>query len=105
GQSVMCQNLAIVHELMGRLEQAMPLLEQSVELARAAGDGIHLAQTLVELGKHLVRHRLADDRTPGLLREGLELASALGEQRQIIEALEVLAAFSAYTGAPVIAAE
>jgi len=105
GQSVMRQNLAIVHELMGRPEKAMPLLEQSVELARAAGDGMHVAQTLVELGKHLVRHRLADDRTPALLREGLELASALGERRQIIEGLEVLAAFSAYTGAPVIAAE
>jgi non-specific serine/threonine protein kinase len=105
GQSVMCQNLAIVHELMGHPDEAMPLLEQSVELARAAGDGMHLAQTLVELGKHLVRHRLGDDRTPALLREGLELASALGEQRQIIEGLEVLAAFSAFTGAPVIAAE
>src|SRR5437588_2311464 len=105
GQSVMCQNLAIVHELMGRPDEAMPLLEQSVELARAAGDGMHVAQTLVELGKHLVRHRLADARTPALLREGLELSSALGEQRQIIEGLEVLAAFSAFTGAPVIAAE
>jgi predicted ATPase/DNA-binding SARP family transcriptional activator len=105
GQSVMCQNLAIVYELMGRPEEAMPLLEQSVELARGAGDGMHIAQTLVELGKHRVRHGSIDERTPALLREGLELASALGEQRQIIEGLEVLAAFSAYTGAPVIGAE
>jgi non-specific serine/threonine protein kinase len=105
GQSVMCQNLAIVYELMGRPEQAMPLLEQSVELARAAGDGMHIAQTLVELGKHLVRHGSIDDRTPALLREGLELAIALGERGHIIEGLEVLAAFSAQAGAPVIAAE
>jgi predicted ATPase len=105
GQSVMCQNLAIVQEQLGRPAEALPLLEQSVELARAAGDGMHIAQTLVELGKHLVRNRLADERTSALLHEGVELATALGEQRQIIEGLEVLAAFSADAGAPVIAAE
>jgi predicted ATPase/DNA-binding SARP family transcriptional activator len=105
GQSVMCQNLAIVHELLGQFDQATPLLEQSVELARAAGDGMHVAQTLVELGKHLVQHRPADPRTRALLREGLELASALGERRQTIECLEVLAGLSARTGAPVIGAE
>jgi hypothetical protein len=81
------------------------LLEQSVELARTAGDGMHLAQTLVELGKHLVQHRADDPRSPELLREGLELASALGERRQVIECLEVLAGLGARTGAPVIGAE
>ncbi|HLY48862.1 MAG TPA: BTAD domain-containing putative transcriptional regulator [Solirubrobacteraceae bacterium] len=105
GQSVMCQNLAIVHEALGQVDQATPLLEQSVELARTAGDGMHVAQTLVELGKHLIQHRLGDPRTPDLLREGLELASALGERRQTIECFEVLAALSARTGAPITAAE
>jgi hypothetical protein len=81
------------------------LLEQSVELARAAGDQMHVAQTLVELGKHLVQHRSADPRAPELLREGLELSSALGEQRQTVESLEVLAALCARTGTPVTGAE
>jgi predicted ATPase len=105
GQSVMCQNLAIVHESLGEVDQATPLLEQSVELARAAGDQMHVAQTLVELGKHLVQHRSADPRAPELLREGLELSSALGEQRQTVESLEVLAALCARTGTPVTGAE
>ncbi len=105
GQSIMCQNLAIVHEALGQVDEATPLLEQSVELAHIAGDGMHVAQTLVELGKHLVQHRPDDPRTPELLREGLELASALGERRQTVECFEVLAALSARTGAPVVGAE
>jgi tetratricopeptide (TPR) repeat protein len=105
GQSVMSQNLAIVYESLGDVEEATPLLEQSVELARAAGDGMHLAQTLVELGKHLVQHRPSDPRAPELLREGLELSSALGERRQTVEGLEVLAALCARTAAPVTGAE
>lgn len=105
GQSVMCQNLAIVHESLGEVDQATPLLEQSVELARTAGDGMHVAQTLVELGKHLVQHRPADPRAPALLREGLELSSALGERRQTVESFEVLAALCARAGAPVTGAE
>ncbi len=105
GQSLMCQNLAIVHEALGQVDEATPLLEQSVELAHIAGDGMHVAQTLVELGKHLIQHRLGDPRTPDLLREGLELASALGERRQTVECFEVLAALSTRTGAPITAAE
>ncbi len=38
-------------------------------------------ETLIELGKHLVQHRPADPTVPELLREGLELSSALGERR------------------------
>jgi tetratricopeptide (TPR) repeat protein len=105
GQSLMCQNMAIVHEALGQIDQATPLLEQGVELARRAGDGMHVAQTLIELGKHLVQHRPADPRVPELLREGLELSNALGERRQTIECLEVLAALSARTGAPITGAE
>lgn len=105
GQSVMCQNLAIVHELMGQWREATPLLEQSIEQARAAGDGIHLAQTLIELAKHLVAHRLNDPRISDLLREGLELARDLRVQPRMIEGLEVLAAFSARRGAPLNSAE
>jgi predicted ATPase/DNA-binding SARP family transcriptional activator len=105
GQGVMCQNVAVVYELMGQFEQARPLLEQSVALARAAGDGMFVAQTLIEFGKHLVRFRPRDPRIPSLLREALELSTTLGEQRQIIECLEVLAALSAYSGASDTGAE
>jgi hypothetical protein len=90
---------------MDQADQALPLLEQSVELARAAGDSMHLAQTLIELGKHLVRYRAEDPQIPELLREGLELSYGLGEHRQIVECLEVLAAYSARIGSPVIGAE
>jgi predicted ATPase/DNA-binding SARP family transcriptional activator len=105
GQSIMCQNRAIVHEALGQFDQATPLLEQSVELARSAGDGMQLARTLVELGKHLVQHGLGDPRTRDLLREGLTLASGLGDRLLTIECLEVLAALSARTGAPVTGVE
>ncbi|MBV8432636.1 MAG: MFS transporter [Solirubrobacterales bacterium] len=105
GQSRMCQNLAIAHEALGQVDRVTPLLEESIELARAAGDGMHLAQTLIELGKHLVFHRLGDSRTPELLREGLELSSALGERPHTIECFEVLAALCARTGTPVTGAE
>jgi predicted ATPase/DNA-binding SARP family transcriptional activator len=105
GQSVMCQNMAIVHELQGQFDRAMPLLEESVELARAAADAMHIARTLIEFGNQLVQHRWGDPRIPALLREGLELSARLGEQRQIIEGLEVVAALSARSGAPVTGAE
>jgi predicted ATPase/DNA-binding SARP family transcriptional activator len=105
GQSAMCQNMAIVHEALGQFDQATPLLEQSVELARRAADGMHVAQTVIELGKHLVAHQAGDPRIPELLREALELSSALGARQNTIECLEVLAALSARTGAPVTGAE
>ncbi len=105
GQSVMCQNLAVVYELLDQADQALPLLEHGVELARAAADGMHLAQTLIELGKHLVRYRSEDPAIPQLLREGLELSYGLGEHRQIVECLEVLAAYSVRTGSPITGAE
>ena len=105
GQSIMCQNMAIVHGLMDRVDLAVPLLEQSVALARTAGDPLHLASTSVDLAKQLIQHHPEDPRIPELLREGLELCSAFDERRQILECLEVLAARSARTGAPDIAAE
>jgi hypothetical protein len=83
----------------------MPLLEQSVELARTAGDGMHFASTLIEFGRQLVQHSSADQRIPALLREGLELSTALGEPNQIVECLEALAALSARRGSPETGAE
>jgi predicted ATPase/DNA-binding SARP family transcriptional activator len=105
GQSLMCQNLAIVHDLLGHFDRATPLLEQSVELARAAGDGMHVAQTVIELGKHLVQHAPDDVRASALLREGLELSNALGERRQTMECFEGLAALCARIGSPITGAE
>jgi predicted ATPase/class 3 adenylate cyclase len=105
GQSIMTQNLGVVHGLAGEPERALTLLEQSLELARAAGDVLQIAQTLIELGKHLVQHRVPGDRAPELLREGLELARTVGDRGHIIECLEVLGAFNAYRGSVVMAAE
>lgn len=105
GQSIMCQNQAIAYEMMGEPDRALPLLEQSVELARAAGDRILVAGMVVELAKHLVHHWPTDPRIPALLRESLQLAAGLGEQRLVIECLEVLGALGAHTGAEVAAAE
>src|SRR5205085_1713396 len=45
GQSIMTQNLAIAHELDGDFDQAIPLLEESIELARSADDGMQVAIT------------------------------------------------------------
>ncbi len=103
GQSMMCQNLAVVYELMRQFDQAMPLLEQSVELARAAGDRMHIAATVITLARLLARQQVDDPRIPALLREGLDLASVLGERLHIIECLEVTARFAGGTGDPAVA--
>ena len=105
GQSVMRQNLATVYGVMGDFERAVPVLEQSLSLARAAGDGMQVAATAVELAKQLLQYQPDDPQIPSLLREGLELVTALGERRHIIECLEVIAAFCARGGAPRIGAE
>ena len=105
GQSIMSQNQAIAHALLGEFDEALPLLEKSVELARSVGESMHLAQTLIDLGKHLTQHRPRDSRIASLLHEGLMLLSELGEQRQIIECLEAMAALGAREGSPLIAAE
>ncbi|MGZ4186903.1 MAG: tetratricopeptide repeat protein [Solirubrobacteraceae bacterium] len=105
GESAMCQNRAIVLELLNRYDEALPLLERSVELARKAGDQMHIAQTVVDLAKLLLLSRVDDPRIAPLMREGLELCGALGERRQIIECLEVLAVLSARMGAPETGAE
>jgi hypothetical protein len=88
GQSIVTQNLAVVHELRGDLESAVPLLEESVELARAAGDPAHLASTLHVLGSLLARQGDVD-RAVALVLESLELGR--GENVLTVECLETLA--------------
>ncbi len=105
GRSIMCQNLAIVHELRRDYALALPLLEESVELARAAGDRMNLATTLITLARLLVYTRPDDRRCPALLREGLELSGALGDRLQVIACLEVAAQIAASGGEPVTATE
>ena len=64
------------------------LLEESVELARAAGDPAHVASTLHVLGSLLARRGDVDRAVP-LVLESLELAR--GENVLTIECLETLA--------------
>ena len=105
GQSVILQNLAIVHARIGQFDEAIEPLEQGIELARETGDRMHVASTLIALGRILLFHRPEDPRIPGVLREALELSAALGERRQTIECLEAVAELSARRGDPVTGAE
>ena len=90
GQSIVTQNLAIVHEGRGDLDRAADLLEQSVELARRAGDPAHVASTLHVLGSLLARQGDVDRAVP-LVLESLELGHAAGENVLMVECLETLA--------------
>jgi predicted ATPase/DNA-binding SARP family transcriptional activator len=105
GQSVMCQNIAILHERLGQLEEAMALLEQGLELARATGDRMHVASTLIAFARILLSHRPEDSRTPAMLREAVELSVALGSQYQTVESLEAVADLGSRAGQPVAAAQ
>lgn len=101
GESVTLQNLGIVHDLSGQPEQALPLVERSVQLARAAGDRVHVASTLTELGRLLVQHAPSDMRIPSVLREALVLSAEFDDRHQIVECLEVLAAVNAISAADI----
>ena len=54
GLSVITQNLGLAQSGAGRHERAAALLEESVVLARRAGDPAHLASTLRSLGRALL---------------------------------------------------
>jgi hypothetical protein len=90
---------------MDELEPAVPMLEESIELARLADDPIQIAATLSALARILVFHRPADPRIPALLREALELSATLGERLQTVEALELVAHFAMNLGKPTTGAE
>jgi predicted ATPase len=94
GQSTMLQNAAIVVHAMGELEEALSMFEESVELARAAGDRMHTAARTAALVRVLVFHRPEDQRIPALLREALELSTELGERLLAVECVELVAQFA-----------
>jgi predicted ATPase/DNA-binding SARP family transcriptional activator len=104
GQSTIGQNMAIAHERLGQLDEAMSLLDQSIELARAAGDRMHVASTLLAFARIALLHGREDPRIPAMLREGLELSVALGSQYQTIESLDAVADLAARTGKPLVGA-
>jgi Tetratricopeptide repeat len=102
--AALAQNRAIVHEGRDELDRAAALLEESVELARAAGDPAHVASTLHVLGSLLARSGEVDRAVP-LVLESLELSQAAGEGVQTIECLETLAGVvDPVTGATVLGA-
>jgi tetratricopeptide (TPR) repeat protein len=100
GQSVMRQNLAIVHQAIGELEKALPMAEESVELARASGDRMQIAHTLGAIARILVFHRPDDPRIPAMLSEALDLSAELGERLMTAECLDLVAHFTLGAGEP-----
>ncbi len=94
GQSVMLQNLALVHQAVGNQEQALRMLEESVDLARTTGDRVTIAARLAALARVLVFERPVDPRIAALLAEALDLLAAVGERLQTAECLELVAQYS-----------
>jgi predicted ATPase len=105
GQSVAIQNNGVVHLLRGDVDESLPLMEQSLELAQAAHNDVQIASALHTLARLLVFHRLEDPRIPGLLRGSVERAAALGERHLTVMCLEVVAHLAVRKGAAVDAAE
>jgi hypothetical protein len=83
----------------------VPLLEESIELARAAGDRMQLAATLISIGRMLLSHHPEDPRVPEMLREALELSHVLGDVLLTVECLEAAADLACRTGDPVTGAQ
>jgi tetratricopeptide (TPR) repeat protein len=104
GQSVQKQNLAIAHELRGDLERAVPLLEESIELARTDNNGVQVAISALTLGRFLLYRKSSDLRIPALLREGLELSIEVGDRPLTAEGLEIVAHWALSRSQPAAAA-
>ena len=105
GLSLVTQNLGLAHSGAGHHEQAITLLEESVVLARRAGDPAHLGSTLRSLG----RASLLGGRDPGpvleVMRESVELSRRLADRPGLVESLETVAAIvDPGTGAELIGA-
>jgi hypothetical protein len=105
GQSVAIQNNGVVHLMRGEVEESLPLMEQSLELAQAANNDVQIASALHTLARLLVFHRMEDPRIPGLLHDSVERAAALGERHLTVMCLEVVAHLALCKGSPVEAAD
>ena len=105
GQSLQKQNLAIVHELRGDFERAVPLLEESLDLARADNNGTQVAISALTLGRFLLYRQSSDHRIPALLREGLERSVELSDRPLTAEGLEVVAHWALSKSQPAAAAQ
>jgi predicted ATPase len=88
----------------GAAAEAVPLLEESVTLARSAGSAVFLGNALVNLGRAFESqdHRGAADR---VLREALQHAANLGSHETTARALDGLAAIAVADGNPQRAAQ
>lgn len=100
GLSLILQNLGIAHARAGRLERAVALLRESVDLARRAGDPSHTASALRTLGRMLLQHDGGDAAVLELLHESLVLSRDLADRPGIVETLETLAAVAGRRGDP-----
>jgi hypothetical protein len=81
------------------------MMEQSLELARAANDSMQIASSLHTLARLLIFYRPDDPRIPGLLHGCVERAAALGERHLTVMCLEAVAQFAVCKDATVEAAE
>ena len=100
GLSLILQNLGIAHARAGRLERAVALLRESVDMARRAGDPSHTASALRTLGRMLLQHDGDDAAVLELLHESLVLSRDLADRPGIVETLETLAAVAGRRGDP-----
>lgn len=82
---------------MGRVEEALPYLTESLTIARELGDRARVAITLQPLGRAYLDLG-AMDSARSHIREALALAHENGEQREIIAALSLMAQFHRVEG-------
>jgi tetratricopeptide (TPR) repeat protein len=105
GLSLVTQNLAIAYDGVGRRERAIALLEESVALARRAGDPAHEASALRTLARVLLAGGQDRPRAMELIRESLTRSVDLGDRPGMIECLETVAGEAdARTGAVLLGA-
>ena len=91
GLSLITQNLGLAQSGAGRHERAAALLEESVVLARRAGDPAHLASTLRSLGRALLIGDRDRAEVLPLVQEAFALSRELADRPGLAECLETLA--------------
>jgi hypothetical protein len=94
----MLHNLAGAYAGLGGRDRAIELLGESVQLARRAGNPVHLSSVLRTLGRVLLQVHRESAEALDLLRESLEIAHELGELPGIVECLDTLAGVAGRAG-------
>jgi tetratricopeptide (TPR) repeat protein len=98
--SLAAQNLGIAYSGAGQHERAIELLEESVVLARQAGDPAHLSSTMRSLSRALLVGRSDDSQALELIQDSLALAREIADRPGMVECMETLAAVAGRQGEP-----